>query len=184
MKHDVETGTETFWHAPEGTFVSETVVAPKLGSTAEDDAYLLTFSCDMVNDESHCEIFDAADPTGGPIARVKLPERISSGTHATWAPASPAGPEPPSRRPVRARRWRGEEVAFGDVSGGLTTFALEPDGAVGVGRKVLDPLGIATHGRDVDAITDPRGDERDFACLAAFSAGGLDHDDADTDRQG
>ena len=59
-----------------------------LGSPAEDDAYLLTFSCDMVNDESHCEIFDAADPTVGPIARVKLPERISSGTHATWAPAS------------------------------------------------------------------------------------------------
>ena len=88
VKHDVETGTETFWHAPEGTFVSETVVAPRLDSTAEDDAYLLTFSCDMVNDESHCEIFDAADPTGGPIARVKLPERISSGTHATWAPAS------------------------------------------------------------------------------------------------
>mgnify|MGYP001988634831 CR=1 FL=1 len=88
VKHDVETGTETFWHAPEGTFVSETVVAPRLGSTAEDDAYLLTFSCDMVNDESHCEIFDADDPTVGPIARVKLPERISSGTHATWAPAS------------------------------------------------------------------------------------------------
>jgi len=88
VKHDVETGTETFWHAPEGTFVSETVVAPRLGSTAEDDAYLLTFSCDMVNDESNCEIFDAADPTVGPIARVKLPERISSGTHATWAPAS------------------------------------------------------------------------------------------------
>ena len=88
VKHDVETGAETFWHAPEGTFVSETVVAPRLGSTAEDDAYLLTFSCDMVNDESHCEIFDAADPTVGPIARVKLPERISSGTHATWAPAS------------------------------------------------------------------------------------------------
>ena len=88
VKHDVETGTETFWHAPEGTFVSETVVAPRLDSTSEDDAYLLTFSCDMVNDESHCEIFDAADPTGGPIARVKLPERISSGTHATWAPAS------------------------------------------------------------------------------------------------
>ncbi|MBT4655787.1 MAG: hypothetical protein HOB61_01890 [Actinobacteria bacterium] len=31
----------------------------------------------------HCEIFDAADPAPGPIVRVKLPERISSGTHAT-----------------------------------------------------------------------------------------------------
>ena len=35
-----------------------------------------------------CEIFDASDPTAGPVCRVKLPERISSGTHATWAPAS------------------------------------------------------------------------------------------------
>ncbi len=78
----------------------------------------------------------------------------------------------------------GEEVAFGDVGGGLTTFALEPNGAGGVGRKVLDPLRIASNGRDVDAITDPRGDEWDFACLAALSAGGLDHDDADTYRQG
>ena len=64
------------------------MVAPKLDSTGEDDAYLLTFSSDIVNDVSHCEIFDAADPVAGPIARVKLPERISSGTHATWAPAS------------------------------------------------------------------------------------------------
>ena len=63
-------------------------MAPKLCSTAEDDAYLLTFSSDIVNDVSHCEIFDAVDPTQGPIARVRLPERISSGTHATWAPAS------------------------------------------------------------------------------------------------
>ena len=88
VKQDVHTGTEEFWHAPDDTFVSETVVAPRLGSTAEDDAYLLTFSCDMVNDESHCEIFDAADPVAGPIARVRLPERITSGTHATWAPAA------------------------------------------------------------------------------------------------
>ena len=59
-------------------------MAPRLGSTAEDDAYLVTFSSDMVNDESHCEIFDAANPTDGPLAKVALPERISSGTHAFW----------------------------------------------------------------------------------------------------
>ena len=33
----------------------------------------------------YCEIFDAVDPTAGPIARVKLPECISWGSHATWA---------------------------------------------------------------------------------------------------
>ena len=83
----VHAGTEELWEAPEGTFLSETVMAPRLGSSVEDDGYLLTFSSDLVNDESHCEIFDAADPVAGPMARVRLPERISSGTHATWAPA-------------------------------------------------------------------------------------------------
>jgi carotenoid cleavage dioxygenase len=91
VKQDLESGVEELWAAPAGTFVSETVVAPKLGSNAEDDAYLLTFSSDIVDDESHCEIFDASDPTAGPICRVKLPERISSGTHATWAPQSRLG---------------------------------------------------------------------------------------------
>ena len=87
VKQDLETGAEELWEAPSGTFLSETVVAPKVGSVAEDDAYLLTFSSDLVADVSHCEIFDAADPAAGPIGRVRLPERISSGTHATWAPA-------------------------------------------------------------------------------------------------
>jgi len=75
------------WEAPEGTYVSETVVVPKFGSTGDDDAYLLTFSSDVVNDVSHGEIFDAADPAPGPIVRVKLPERISSDARAIWAPA-------------------------------------------------------------------------------------------------
>ena len=87
IKHDVVAGTEEMWEAPEGTFISEAAVAPKLGSTVEDDAYLLTFSSDIVNDVSHCEIFEASDPAAGPIARVKLPERICSGTHSTWASA-------------------------------------------------------------------------------------------------
>ena len=91
VKQDVTSGVEELWEAPDGTFVSETVVAPRLGSTAEDDAYLVTFSSDIVNDVSHCEIFDAADPAAGPICRVQLPERISSGTHATWAPQSRLG---------------------------------------------------------------------------------------------
>jgi carotenoid cleavage dioxygenase len=41
---------------------------------------------DLVNDRSAALIFDAADPSSGPIADIALPERISSGTHATWAP--------------------------------------------------------------------------------------------------
>jgi carotenoid cleavage dioxygenase len=45
----------------------------------------------MVNDCSECLIFDATSLTDGPIARVRLPERISSGTHTCWTPASQLG---------------------------------------------------------------------------------------------
>ena len=86
IKHDVETGREVLYETGEGVFISETVMAPRSGSAAEDDGYLLTFASDLREDRSECLIFDAADPTPGPLARVRLPERISSGTHATWAP--------------------------------------------------------------------------------------------------
>ena len=88
VKHDLVSGTEEAWELPDGVYASETVMAPRIGSTAEDDGYLITFTTDVVNDRSQCVIFDAASPADGPIAAVSLPERISSGTHAFWAGAS------------------------------------------------------------------------------------------------
>lgn len=88
VKQDMATGAEELLEFDEGVFVSETVMAPRDGSTAEDDGYLVTFTSDIVNDVSHCYIIDAADVSGGPVARIRLPERISSGTHSTWAPAA------------------------------------------------------------------------------------------------
>jgi len=87
VKFDHVTGQESVYRMPEGIYCSETVMAPRDGSTAEDDGYLLTFVSDMNDDSSSCLIFDAADPSNGPIAKVGLPERISSGTHAFWASA-------------------------------------------------------------------------------------------------
>ena len=46
------------------------------------------FTIDMPEDRSQALIFDAARVADGPIARITLPERISSGTHSTWAPGS------------------------------------------------------------------------------------------------
>jgi len=86
VKHDLDQGTEELIEFPDGTFVSETVMAPRTESTAEDDGYLVTFTTDMVNDRSECLVLDAANPTDEPVARIRLPERISSGTHSTWAP--------------------------------------------------------------------------------------------------
>lgn len=88
VKYDVETGIEQSLELPGGVFASETVMAPSDGSTAEDDGYLLTFTSDVNTDRSECLILHASDPTAEPVARIALPERISSGTHAHWAAAA------------------------------------------------------------------------------------------------
>ena len=88
VKQDVRTGAEQRYEFGDGVFASETPFAPRAGGTAEDDGYLVTFTTDLVNDRSECLVFDAANLLDGPLARVRLPERISSGTHSCWTPAS------------------------------------------------------------------------------------------------
>ncbi|MGN6609712.1 MAG: carotenoid oxygenase family protein [Jatrophihabitans sp.] len=88
VKHDLDTGAEERFDLEEGVFASETAMAPRLGSTSEDDGYLVTIVSDMNRDLSECLVFDAKNLADGPIARVQLPERVSSGTHSTWAPGS------------------------------------------------------------------------------------------------
>lgn len=92
VKHDLETGKKETVQLPEGVFCSEAVVAAKDGADTsrpdgEEDAYVLTFTLDMNDDSSSCLIFEAADLDAGPVATVRLPERIASGTHATWGSA-------------------------------------------------------------------------------------------------
>ncbi len=90
IKTDLETGSETVVRLPTGVYASETVMAPREGASAEDDGYLITFTMDVNADRSECLILDAADPAGEPVARVGLPERIASGTHAFWHAGAPA----------------------------------------------------------------------------------------------
>ena len=93
VRHDVENGKDDRLRLPDGVYGSEVGVAPKAHATAEDDAYIVTFTTDVPNDRSECLILDARGVADGPIARLRLPERISSGTHSAWAPgaALPAG---------------------------------------------------------------------------------------------
>ncbi|MFC7642381.1 carotenoid oxygenase family protein [Streptosporangium lutulentum] len=96
VRHDLLTGTEERFGLPTGVYGSEPAMAPRVGSSAEDDGYLVTLTTDMNEDRSECLIFDAAGVADGPLARLRLPERISSGTHATWAAGEsiPAGATP------------------------------------------------------------------------------------------
>jgi carotenoid cleavage dioxygenase len=53
----------------------------------------------MFADASYAVVFDAARVADGPVCKLKLPERISSGTHSTWAPGS------------ELRRWQQTDTA-------------------------------------------------------------------------
>ncbi len=70
-----------------GRFGSEAPFAPRDGSTGEDDGYLVTFVTDERDGRSEVEILDAADIAAGPVARVRLPQRVPVGFHATWVRA-------------------------------------------------------------------------------------------------
>ena len=99
VKHDVATGAEQRFAFPDGVYGSETAMAPRVGSVSEDDGYLVTLTIDMNADASYCLVFDAARVDDGPVCTLALPERISSGTHCTWAPGS------------ELRRWRTADTA-------------------------------------------------------------------------
>ncbi len=86
VKHDLHTGAQKCFSFGEGVFGSETPMAPRPGATAEDDGYLLTFTTDLNNDCSDALILTAQDLDL--VARIRLPERISSGTHSCWAPST------------------------------------------------------------------------------------------------
>lgn len=95
VRHDLHTGAEQRFAFADGVYGSETAMAPRVGGTGEDDGYLVTLTTDMNADASYCLVFDAARLSDGPVCKLALPERISSGTHCTWA----AGDE--------LRRWVG-----------------------------------------------------------------------------
>ena len=104
VKHDTETGEEQVFELPEGVYASESPIVPRKGAQSssssgceaqpkaeptgrqgrEDDAYLVTFLIDENSGTSEFAILDASDVTKGPICRLALPHKISSGVHSTW----------------------------------------------------------------------------------------------------
>ncbi len=82
---DLEGGAIDHYSFPAQVFASEAPMVPRPGATREDDGWVVTFVADLATDTSECQIFAADRLSAGPIARVRLPERICSGTHACWA---------------------------------------------------------------------------------------------------
>ena len=84
VRHDTETGEEQIFELPDGVYASESPMVPRKGGKSEDDGYLVTFLIDENRSTSECAILDASDIAIGPICRLALPHKISSGVHSTW----------------------------------------------------------------------------------------------------
>jgi carotenoid cleavage dioxygenase len=82
VKHDLATGESWKIDLPEGRYASEAPFAPRVGSTDEDDGYLVSFIIDENRGTSECVIIDCKRFADGPVCRIALPHKISSGTHA------------------------------------------------------------------------------------------------------
>lgn len=87
MRYDHVSGETQQYLFGEGRFGSESPMAPCHNSQAEDDGYVVSFVTDMNTLQSECLVLDARHIQAGPVARILLPHRISSGTHACWADA-------------------------------------------------------------------------------------------------
>ena len=85
VKHDMLTGDSTVLQLDEGRYASEAPFAPRIGAIDEDDGYLVSFIIDENRGTSECILIDCKDFAAGPVCRIALPHKISSGTHAHWA---------------------------------------------------------------------------------------------------
>lgn len=83
-KYDLFTGTSTRYMYGENRYGDEPQIARRINAVGEDDGYLITLVTDMEQNQSECLILDAHKIEDGPIARIILPERIQTGTHACW----------------------------------------------------------------------------------------------------
>jgi carotenoid cleavage dioxygenase-like enzyme len=70
---------------PEGRYASEAPFVPRIDAKDEDDGYLVSFIIDENNQTSECILIDCKRFADGPVVRIALPHKVSSGTHSVWA---------------------------------------------------------------------------------------------------
>ncbi len=86
--YDFANGVEdTWWPGPQ-EMIQEPVFVPRSKDSAEGDGYILCLVDNFVTNYSDLAILDASNVKNGPIARIKLPFRLRSGLHGTWADVS------------------------------------------------------------------------------------------------
>ena len=87
IKYDFAKNINEVYELLEGEMGAEPVFIPSENQTSEDEGYLMTYVYDRATDKSNLMIFNAQDINLGPIAQIKLPQRVPFGFHGSWVPA-------------------------------------------------------------------------------------------------
>ncbi|MCL2933192.1 MAG: carotenoid oxygenase family protein [Trichodesmium sp. MAG_R03] len=84
IKYDLDTGKSETHEFGKGRYGGESVFAPRLNASREDDGWLLTYVYDENTQTSELVVVNAQDMSGETVARVIIPQRVPYGFHAAW----------------------------------------------------------------------------------------------------
>ena len=84
IKYDLATGKNVAHDHGKGRFSGEGVFVPRLGTTAEDDGWIVCYVFDEGTGGSEFVVINAQDFAAPPVARVSLPQRVPYGFHGAW----------------------------------------------------------------------------------------------------
>jgi len=84
VRYDLETGARERFDGAGRCCFSEAVFVPASASSAEGEGWLIGFAHDPGCGPSELAIFDATRIAKGPVARVRLPQRVPLGFHGSW----------------------------------------------------------------------------------------------------
>lgn len=90
LKHDLVAGTVDTWQPGPGRCSSEAVFVPCAPDAGEDEGWLLATVYDGQRDGSDLVLLDATAIMAGPVATIRLPQRVPMGFHGSWIPADAA----------------------------------------------------------------------------------------------
>jgi carotenoid cleavage dioxygenase-like enzyme len=83
--YDTVTGAFDMWPAGD-LAVGEQTFVPHPGDPDPTHGWWITYATDRTDLTSQLLVIPAADPTTGPIARIRLPQRVPLGLHGAWLP--------------------------------------------------------------------------------------------------
>jgi carotenoid cleavage dioxygenase len=84
VRYDLETGKREVFERSRESLPSEAVFVPAAPTASEGEGWLLAYLHDPGCGPSELAVFDATRLAAGPVARVKLPQRVPLGFHGSW----------------------------------------------------------------------------------------------------